>query len=147
MFAMKRREWLRVLPALGLAAVARGDMAGNDPRLRQLFGKFIAPCCWRENLLVHHSPKADELRAEIRRWVAAGWTDERIQGELVRTYSKRILSLPEGTQGQALWWAPWIVAAGGVAAVVMVIQRSLRRQPAEGAGELATVPEVPDELE
>ncbi|BDC49887.1 hypothetical protein F183_A22030 [Bryobacterales bacterium F-183] len=87
---------------------------------------FIAPCCWRENLTVHQSPKADELRAEIDGYVQQGWSDQQIQDKLIGAYSRRILALPEGTQGHVLSWAPWVALLSGGAFVSWVIARSVR---------------------
>lgn len=126
---MRRRSLLRVLPGILLISNARADLAESDPRLERLFGMFIAPCCWRENLRVHHSPAADDLRAEIRGYIAAGWTDERIKTHLVEAHTKRILAMPEGSQGQALSWTPWAFLAAGAALVGWWIQRSVRNRP------------------
>lgn len=105
--------------------------ANGDRRLELLFSSYIAPCCWRENLLVHQSPKADELRAAIRRLVAEGRSDEEIKVLLVSQYSRRILSSPEGVLGQWLSWTPVLAVAAGLGAVALTLQR-LKRTAAPG---------------
>ncbi|OYW12345.1 MAG: hypothetical protein B7X34_01990, partial [Acidobacteriia bacterium 12-62-4] len=98
---------------LGTALPAAANLANGDPRLEKLYTSYIAPCCWRENLMVHHSPKADELRASIAAAVKAGKTDEEIRAGLVGEYTIRILALPEGAKGQWLWWTPIAASAAG----------------------------------
>ena len=121
--------------------------ANSDARLETLYPQFIAPCCWRENLLVHHSPKAEELRAEIKQLADSGKSDEEIRREIVDRYSLRILSEPEGVRGQWLSWTPVAAGLTGLAAVAFVIRRSLRRNhnPPETAAN--PLPELPPEFD
>ena len=109
-------------------------MANGDPRLEKIFAQFIAPCCWRENLSAHHSPTADELRAQIIGMIAAGPSDGEIRSGIVEQDSIRILSLPDGARGKWLGWTPWLVALGGLFAVVAVIRRSLPPDSMRTAG-------------
>jgi len=116
------------------------NTANGDPRLERLYSQFIAPCCWQETLLLHHSPKADELRSEIKQLVAAGQSDEQIKGVLVGQYTRRILSEPEGALGQWLSWTPVAVTIVGLGAVVFAIRR-LRAFPTPApASGLAPLP-------
>jgi len=82
---------------------------------REIQEKFIAPCCWRENLAVHRSPEADLMRAEIDRFLAEGKTDEEIVDHYLARYGERILRVP---RGQRSWWLFSLpvaaLAAGGV---------------------------------
>ncbi len=143
---MLRRSLLGSALFLPAAALLEADMAGGNRRLSKLFATFIAPCCWRENLMVHHSPKADELRAEIRGYLARGWSDEQIRSKLVETYTKRILAMPEGVQGQWLVSMPWAVALTGAAFVCWLIHRSVRARPS-AAGPITALPDFEHELE
>jgi cytochrome c-type biogenesis protein CcmH/NrfF len=122
------------------------DEARGDKRLERLFGSFMAPCCWRENLLVHRSPAADELRAEIREYTRAGWTDERIKEKLIETHTRRILGTPEGAQGQTLFWMPWVVLLVGLTVVGRFVSHSVRSRPAIPAESLPQLPDVDGEL-
>ncbi len=144
---MNRRNLL-LLPSLVAAPLAlRGNTAAGDPRLEGLFASFIAPCCWNGNLLTHQSPKADELRTEIRNAVLAGQTDEDIKRSLVAKYSLRILSLPEGVRLQWLSWMPVAGMFAGLAAIAVFMQRSLRvrRKDSQPAHEpLPSLPEFED---
>jgi len=117
------------LLALPLAA----NPAQGDPRLEGLFRRFIAPCCWRENLLTHQSPLADELRGRIRQLVAEGKSDRDIQNVLTEQYTTRVLALPEGTKGQWLHWTPVAAGLTGLGILGLIIQRSLRLHAASAA--------------
>ena len=132
-----RRRAVFTLP-LALAA----NPANGDPRKEKLFAMFIAPCCWRENLLAHHSPKADELRAEINKFIEQGRTDEQIRQTLITQYTTRILAVPEGEKGQWLSWTPPAAAVAGLAILAIFIKRSIRppAPPAPGTN----LPDLPD---
>jgi len=123
---MKRLVVSGILAMLASAGVAQADLANGDPRKQKLYSMFIAPCCWRENLLAHHSPKAGMLRADIDARIAQGWTDQQIKEDLVERYSIRILAEPEGALGRWLAWATPTAAVLGIAAVAVFIRRSLR---------------------
>jgi len=118
-----------------LAGTLPGNPANGDVRLERLFSMFIAPCCWRENLLAHHSPEADALRSEIRKRVADGERDEEIKAVLLARYTGRILSEPEGGKGQWLTWTPLAVGAAGLAIVCGVVKRLAAKPPAGPATE------------
>lgn len=126
---------MKVLFAIfGMIACLFANPAGGDARKERIYSAFIAPCCWRENLLAHHSPKADELRGELDSLLAAGRSDEEIKAEFIRRYSLRILALPEGTRGEWLWWTPWAALLAGLAMVAWFIRRSrLERETAPQA--------------
>ncbi len=121
-----RSVWIALLLVCSWGSL-RANSANGDARLEALYKQFIAPCCWRENLLVHHSPKADELRAEIKRLVGEGKTDAEIKNSFVKEYSARVLSMPEGASGQLLSWTPVLAALAGLGVVLLVIKTSLRK--------------------
>ncbi|MBK7928565.1 MAG: cytochrome c-type biogenesis protein CcmH [Bryobacterales bacterium] len=143
---MNRRSVLLAPLLMASSGRARANVADGYPRLEKLYPMFIAPCCWRENLMVHHSPKATELRAEIVALVGEGKTDDEIKAYMLERYSTRILSLPEGTRGSWLQWTPRVLAVTGAGVVAWVIKRSLanhRQQPPPAAptGKLPDLPE------
>lgn len=123
------------------ASPATADMAQGDPRLERLFSMFMAPCCWRESLLVHQSPKADELRAQIRSFVRQGWTDDQIKLEMVTGYQRRILAMPDGAEGRILRWMPAFALLAGLCGVVLMIRRLLKKQ-SQTEPTAADLPEV-----
>lgn len=124
---LRNTKWLQqIVVVFSLSCFAIANPAGGDPRLERLFGSYMAPCCWQGNLLQHDSPKAEQLRAEIRQMVAQGKSDDDIRAAVVAEYTRRILALPDGPAGDLLWWIPWLVVLLGVIAVVITIRR-LRR--------------------
>lgn len=122
---MDRRQLLGAIAISAAATPLRADLAQGDPRLQRLFGSFMAPCCWRENLSVHQSPKADELRAQIRKDVTAGLSDEQIKQKMLAEFNTRILANPEGSSGLWLKYAPWAATGLGLAALTWTIRSSL----------------------
>lgn len=138
--------------ALPLILAFRGKLCANpangDPRKEKLFSMFIAPCCWRENLLVHHSPKADEMRAEIGKLIADGRTDDEIKKAVVDQYSLRILSMPEGARGQWLSWMPIAASSVGLGAIGLFVRRSLRNaQAVASSPDVGPLPNLPEDEE
>jgi cytochrome c-type biogenesis protein CcmH/NrfF len=134
---MKRRA-VFLLPMA--AACLLADPANGDPRLEKLFARFIAPCCWQGNLLVHNSPQADELRADIRRRVAEGETDEQIKAAYLEKYSMRILAVPDGSRGQWLTWTPVAFGVAGAGFLGWLLRRMVKAPAPVGA----VVGELPD---
>lgn len=132
-----RRRAVFTLP-LALSA----NPANGDPRKEKLFAMFIAPCCWRENLLAHHSPKADELRAEINKFIEQGRSDSDIRQAMITQYTTRILAVPDGEKGQWLSWTPPAAAAAGLAILAIFIKRSIR--PPAPARPQTNLPDLPD---
>lgn len=125
-----------------MSLVLQANPANGDVRLEQLFSRFMAPCCWRESLLAHHSPKADDLRAQIRKYVAAGRSDEEIKQRLTTEYTSRILAMPEGAKGEWLQWTPVMAIAVGLVAAGSFLRRSLARRTQTAASTVtaATLP-------
>ena len=97
---------------------------------RKVEERFLAPCCWRENLAVHRSPEAEEMRRELRKLVISGRTEDEIVRFYVARYGPRILREPEGDA--ALWLKAVPVAAGAIGLLLVAgyIKRAQRRTPA-----------------
>lgn len=120
---MRRLIYLVVLLCAAAAVPAlHAGYGTGDPRLEKLYSTFIAPCCWRENLTVHDSQAAEDLRSRIDTLVAAGQTDDQIKAALVSDYGLRILALPEGSPRVWLFWTPFVVGAAGLALLLVVLR-------------------------
>jgi cytochrome c-type biogenesis protein CcmH len=139
---LTRISGLAMLAALlAIAPWAEAGYGSGDPRLEKLYGEFIAPCCWRQSIAIHDSPEAEGLRAQILSMIRDGRSDEEIKTALIAEYGKRILMVPEGTEGKWLFWTPWAAGAFGLAALALLLLR-LQRPRRRYAADLA-----PAELE
>jgi cytochrome c-type biogenesis protein CcmH/NrfF len=139
---MHRRQILGALAVSTLAEPLQADLAQGNPRLQRLFSSFMAPCCWRENLSVHQSPKAEELRAQIRKDVSQGLSDEQIKEKMLAEFSTRILANPEGPSGLWLKYAPWAFTGLGLAALTMVLRSSLAKAELARQAQSASSPNL-----
>jgi cytochrome c-type biogenesis protein CcmH/NrfF len=127
---------------LALAPSAHARFGDEDPRLERLFSTFISPFCWRENLTVHDSEIAYQLRDRIRAMVLDGWTDNQIKAVLVKQYTRQILALPDGPQGMWLFLTPWLATAAGALGVLFLLHRLRTHAAAPAMADL-----TPAELE
>lgn len=115
---------------VALAPLAHAHFGNEDPRLERLFSTFISPCCWQENLTVHDSEIARQLRGRIRALVLDGRTDDEIKAVLVKQYTRQILALPDGPQGVWLFLTPWLATGAGALGVVFLLNRLRTRSEA-----------------
>ena len=66
-------------------------------------GELMASCCWKNTLINHSSPKADQHSAEVRRLAEQCYTTEEILDEFVSVHGESILARPR-TKGVGLWF-------------------------------------------
>ena len=110
-------------------SLALAGYGSEDPRLESLYSQFVGPCCWRDNLTIHESAKADQMRADIKALVAAGQTDDQIKAAMAEQYGKRILVVPEGGLAQWLFRTPWLLGVLGLVVVVFFLRRMRHAAP------------------
>lgn len=131
-----RRRWggygvLALLTAMLLSAPSASAKGGDEAARRQvLYESFISPCCWRENLAVHDSAEAANLRARIDQMVGEGRSDKEIKAVFVAEYGKRILSLPEGAERMWLFWTPPTILIVGLSFLIFMLRRVRKQRPA-----------------
>lgn len=104
------------------ASLLAGETGAEENR--RIESRFIAPCCWHENLSVHDSPVARDLRAEVAAMAAQGRTEEEIVSRFVARYGERILAEPRGKSF-------WVLTATPVAlllAALMMLAAWLRKR-------------------
>jgi cytochrome c-type biogenesis protein CcmH len=100
--------------ALVLAAPA---VAGTRPSEANLETELVCPVC-HETLDQSTSPVAQQMKAEIRRRIAQGWTKQQIIDEMVANYGPLVLSTPSKHGFDLLAWVlPLGGAAVGIAAL------------------------------
>jgi cytochrome c-type biogenesis protein CcmH len=96
-----------VLLALALSAPA---LAGSRPSEADLETKLVCPVC-HETLDQSTAPVAQQMKAEIRRRIAQGWSSQQILDEMVANYGSGVLSTP-ATHGFDL--LAWVLPIGGI---------------------------------
>jgi cytochrome c-type biogenesis protein CcmH len=117
---------------LAAALALGGAIAAAQPALeaeaRAIEATLIAPCCWSQQVSLHHSAAADEIRRDVRSRLARGETRQQILDAYVARYGKRILVEPpaEGP-GWALYALPAIVFAVSAALLAWVVMRFTTR--------------------
>ena len=123
------RDAMRVFFLAVALLVTPVQTAGDLEReARALEAMIVAPCCFRQQVSVHQSPAADEVRKDVRLRLAAGETREQILNAYVAQYGKRILVEPpaEGFD-LALYVLPPLLLVLSAALVVVLIRRFSRR--------------------
>jgi cytochrome c-type biogenesis protein CcmH len=85
-----------LLTVLALGLLLAGPVRARDVEreARELEALLIAPCCFSQQVSLHQSPAADEVRHDVRRRLAAGETRDQILQAYVAQYGKRILATP-----------------------------------------------------
>ena len=97
-----------LLAALALAAPA---LAASRPNEAAIETKLVCPVC-HETLDESNAPVAQQMKQEIRRRIAQGWTEKQILDEMVANYGPGVLSTP-ATHGFDL--LAWVLPLGGIA--------------------------------
>lgn len=129
-------------------AVAAADPQALEREAKQLEAKLMAPCCWAQQVSLHQSPAADEIKQNIRVLLAQGKTPQQILDFYVGEYGDRILSEPPARGfSRLIYVAPWVFLVGSVGLVVMVIRRLRAVNPAPARVEKAAAPPSDDEAD
>jgi cytochrome c-type biogenesis protein CcmH len=103
-----------VLAALVIAAPA---LAGGRPNAAAIETKLVCPVC-HETLDQSTAPVAQEMKAEIRKRIAQGWTEKQILDEMVANFGPGVLSTPSRHGFDLL---AWVLPIGGAAAGVVAL--------------------------
>lgn len=86
----------------------------TEARARQVEARFVSPCCWRENLAVHDSQVAEQLRTLIAEMVQSRRTESQIVDYMVARFGERILREPRGNRFRFLNLTPIAALAIGL---------------------------------
>jgi cytochrome c-type biogenesis protein CcmH len=106
------------------AALAKGRPTAAD-----IETKLICPVC-HETLDQSSSPAAEDMKQEIRRRLAQGWTEKQILDEMVANYGPGVLSTPAKHGFDLLAWVlPIGGALIGIAALAAAARYWSRRDP------------------
>lgn len=106
-----------------------------ERQARELEATFVAPCCWSQQVSVHQSPAADEVRRDIRRRLARGETREQIIDDYVVQFGERILVVPpaRGYKLALYLLPPFLLVASGAGIVVLIRRMTAHRAAASQA--------------
>jgi len=134
---------------LGLwLAVAAADPQALEREAKQLEAKLMAPCCWAQQVSLHQSPAADEIKQTIRTLLAEGKTSEQILDFYVEQYGDRILAEPPARGfSRLIYVAPWVFLVASVGLVIVVIRRLRAVSPAPARTERAAASPSEDEAD
>lgn len=110
---------------------------------RQIEALVIAPCCWSQQVSVHNSPAATEMRQDIRVRLAKGQNRTQILDAYTTEYGERILVEPPAKGfNRLLYVLPPIIGVAGIGLLVVVVRRFTQRgrqaEPAATAAGPAT---------
>jgi len=105
-----------------------------EARARALEMKLMAPCCFTQTIDQHESEAAQQMRAELRAWLAEGLSDEQVLDRYVARYGARILAVPP-SQGfnRLLYWMPYLVTLVLFIGVCVTLWVWYRRAHSPGA--------------
>ena len=134
---------------LGLwLAVAAADPQALEREAKQLEAKLMAPCCWAQQVSLHQSPAADEIKQTIRKLLAEGKTSDQILDIYVAQYGDRILAEPPARGfSRLIYVAPWVFLVASVGLVIVVIRRLRAVSPAPARTERTAAPPSADEAD
>ena len=107
---MTARALLAGLTLAAALVVATPVLAHPRPSESDLETLLVCPTC-HETLDESSSPVAEDMKAEIRRRIAQGWTKQQILAEMVRNFGPGVLSTP-ATHGFDL--LAWVLPLGGI---------------------------------
>jgi cytochrome c-type biogenesis protein CcmH len=104
---------LALLGAFAALALAGPALAAQKPPSESdLETLLVCPTC-HETLDESNSAVAQQMKAEIRRRIAEGWTEKQILAEMVANFGPGVLSTP-ATHGFDLF--AWALPIGGIGA-------------------------------
>jgi cytochrome c-type biogenesis protein CcmH len=134
---------LALLLAVALAPTASAQ-GGPPASLPDLEDEVMCPTCG-VTLALSEAPQANQIRDQIRGYVAEGMSKEQVKAALVDEYGSEVLATP-GSEGFDLvaWLAP--IAGLLVGAVALLVGVRRWRPPGAGSAEpAAAVPSGSDE--
>jgi cytochrome c-type biogenesis protein CcmH len=115
---------------LAMLLAAAPTPAAYEAEARRLEAALIAPCCWRQQVSVHSSPAADQIRTEIRTRLAAGEAPALILASYEERYGTAILAEPPARGSNwILYLVPPIVLVASGGLLVFVVRRFSRTSP------------------
>jgi len=124
---------LSMILALSLAPARPGP--DLEIEARAIDAMLIAPCCFRQQVSVHQSPAADEVRLDVRARLAAGQTRRQILDAYVARYGKQILAEPPAIGfDRSLYVMPVVTLLLSAGLVAALLRRFTSHRPSPAPG-------------
>ena len=118
-----------VLVVLAWAAWPDGGSVTQRDRARDLATELRCPDCEGLSVADSSTSSARAIRADLRRRLAAGETDEEVRRAYIDRYGESILLKPEGSGlGVLVWGLPVAVLVVGAGGLALALAR-WRREP------------------
>lgn len=132
--------------AVALAFAAGASLAQQpapdlafEGRLKRLEADLRCLVCQNQTLADSNAPLAEDLRREVRALALSGKSDAEIRTFLVARYGDFVLYDPPVKESTwLLWFGPFLLLGGGVAAWLAIVRRRRRQDAATDEGMPAT---------
>jgi len=142
---------LSLVAAVALSFGQPGPAVDVEAEARAIDAMLIAPCCFTQQVSVHPSPAAEEVRRDVRARLAAGQTRQQILDAYLAQYGTRILAAPPARGFALMLYAvPFILIIGSAGLVAVVVRRFARHTtvPSTGVQDgVAVAPMSPADVE
>ena len=120
-------------------AVAEGPLYFEDQELHARYSVLLEELrclvCQNQSLADSPAPLAQDMRREVHRMVAAGYSDQQVVGFLASRYGDFVHYRPPlRATTLLLWFGPLLLFAAAAWAVVRVVRRHARQDTAPGGG-------------
>jgi cytochrome c-type biogenesis protein CcmH len=116
-----------------------------EAQARTLETQLVAPCCWSQQVSVHQSPAATEVRQDIRRRLSRGETPQQVLDAYVTQFGTHVLVVPPATGFNVMLYAVPPVALLASAGLVLVLVRRFTQAKPDEADAAAGRPPAEDE--
>jgi cytochrome c-type biogenesis protein CcmH len=124
---------LSMILVLSLAPLQRGPEL--EIEARAIDAMLIAPCCFRQQVSLHQSAAADEVRLDVRARLAAGQTRQQILDAYVARYGKVILAEPPAVGFDlSLYVMPFVTLLLSAGLVTALVRRFTRHRVSPAPG-------------
>jgi cytochrome c-type biogenesis protein CcmH len=123
-----------IVLAVAFPAATQQTSADIERQAARIDAMLMAPCCFGQQVSVHSSQAAEEAKADIRRRLAAGETQQQILDAYVAQYGKHILAQPPAEGFDITLYAmPFVLLIGGFGLIMLLARRFTRRGPVVAA--------------
>ncbi|WP_414499633.1 MULTISPECIES: cytochrome c-type biogenesis protein CcmH [unclassified Zymobacter] len=137
---MKRKvyRWgVGVLCGWALNVGAAQTVEFHDPALQSRYAQLVdslrCPKCENQAIGSSSAPVAVDMRRHVAAWLSKGYSDERIQDELVARFGEYVLYQPRLSSRTLLLWAGpavlGVLAAGGIILTVRSRRYPIQAEP------------------